>query len=106
MNRVISVILVVAASLFLSACKDSYTDELKVESNGIELADGTLINLAGQDAYNEQCASCHALDGNGTSAGSSLVGCATCGVLPPDACDTFALAFSAFFCKSSLRTYL
>ena len=79
MNRVISVILVVAASLFLSACKDSYTDELKVESNGIELADGTLINLAGQDAYNEQCASCHALDGNGTSAGSSLVGCATCG---------------------------
>lgn len=79
MNRVISVILVVAASLFLSACKDSYTDELKVESNGIELADGTLINLAGQEAYNEQCASCHALDGNGTSAGSSLVGCATCG---------------------------
>lgn len=83
MKRVIYLVLVVLSSFILAACKNSYEGELSgsTVTDDIQLEDGTLINIAGQQAYNEQCANCHAPDGNGTSAGTSLVGCATCGDL-------------------------
>ena len=83
MKRVIYLILVVLSSFILAACKNSYEGELSgsTVTEDIQLDDGTLINIAGQQAYNEQCANCHAPDGNGTSAGTSLIGCATCGDL-------------------------
>lgn len=83
MKRVIYLVLVVVSSFILAACKNSYEGELSgsTVTDDIQLEDGTLINIAGQQAYNEQCANCHAPDGNGTSAGTSLVGCATCGDL-------------------------
>ncbi|WP_369982486.1 c-type cytochrome [Thalassolituus sp.] len=83
MKRIIYLVLVVSSSFILAACKNSYEGELSgsTVTDDIQLEDGTLINIAGQQAYNEQCANCHAPDGNGTSAGTSLIGCATCGDL-------------------------
>jgi hypothetical protein len=83
MKRIIYLVLVVLSSFILAACKNSYEGELSgsTVTDDIQLEDGTLINIAGQQAYNEQCANCHAPDGNGTSAGTSLIGCATCGDL-------------------------
>ena len=83
MKRIIYLVLVVLSSFILAACKNSYKGELSgsTVTDDIQLEDGTLINIAGQQAYNEQCANCHAPDGNGTSAGTSLIGCATCGDL-------------------------
>ena len=63
---------------FLSGCQSEYSGTVGGASDG---GDGTLYgsyNPEGQSAYNQQCASCHGVDGNGTSVGSSLVGCATC----------------------------
>jgi hypothetical protein len=83
MKRIIYLVLVVLSSFILAACKNSYEGELSgsTVTDDIQLEDGTLINIAGQQAYSEQCANCHAPDGNGTSAGTSLIGCATCGDL-------------------------
>jgi mono/diheme cytochrome c family protein len=52
----------------LTGCDSQYSGEL--------VDDG--FNAAGQAHYVQQCSSCHGIDGNGTSVGPSLVGCATC----------------------------
>ncbi|MAD45929.1 MAG: hypothetical protein CMI02_05570 [Oceanospirillaceae bacterium] len=71
-------IIAVMAVITLSGCQTEYSGDVGGASNG---GDGTLYNAynpEGQRAYEQQCASCHGVDGNGTSVGSSLVACATC----------------------------
>lgn len=36
------------------------------------------LNANGRDLYNQQCASCHGVNGAGTQIGTPLIGCATC----------------------------
>lgn len=36
------------------------------------------LNTNGRDLYNQQCASCHGVNGAGTQIGTPLIGCATC----------------------------
>jgi len=40
--------------------------------------EGDGYNAVGYALYQQQCASCHGIDGNGTAVGPTLVGCATC----------------------------
>jgi len=64
--------------LLLSGCKNEYSGNVGGASNG---GDGSLpgiFNQEGKRQYDAQCASCHGVDGNGTSIGSPLVACATC----------------------------
>ncbi len=71
-------IFVILMSLVLSACINDYSGDVGGASAG---GDGKVIgpvNENGRREYIAQCASCHGADGNGTPAGSSLVGCATC----------------------------
>lgn len=60
--------LVLSLLAVLSGCESQYSGDL--------VDDG--FNAAGQAHYVQQCSSCHGTDGNGTSIGPSLVGCATC----------------------------
>jgi len=57
--------------LGLVGCDSNYSKELTDDG----------YNAAGHSAYQQQCASCHGIDGNGTSVGPTLVGCATCSSL-------------------------
>jgi len=69
-------LMIVAVSL--SACFNDYSGDVGGASAG---GDGRVlgpINENGRRQYIAQCATCHGVDGNGTPAGSSLVGCATC----------------------------
>ncbi|WP_420591176.1 hypothetical protein [Bacterioplanoides sp.] len=78
MNRGITGIFVILMSMALSACINDYSGDVGGASAG---GDGKVIgpvNENGRREYIAQCASCHGTDGNGTPAGSSLVGCATC----------------------------
>lgn len=63
-----AIFLVCTLAMMLSGCDSQYSGEL--------VDDG--FNAAGQAHYVQQCSSCHGIDGNGTSVGPSLVGCATC----------------------------
>lgn len=69
-SRALFLVLSLAASVttLLSGCEGQYSGDL--------IDDG--FNAAGQAHYVQQCSSCHGIDGNGTSVGPSLVGCATC----------------------------
>ena len=78
MRGIMGLIIAVMAVITLSGCQTEYSGDVGGASNG---GDGTLYNAynpEGQRAYEQQCASCHGVDGNGTSVGSSLVACATC----------------------------
>jgi len=81
MRAIAGVIVTFAALLLLSGCKSDYSGNVGGASNGGNGNYDYGYNPDGQRAYEQQCASCHGIDGNGTSVGSSLVGCATCSSL-------------------------
>ena len=62
------VLLALACLVGLAGCDKNYSGELADDG----------YNAAGHAHYQQMCASCHGIDGNGTSVGPSLVGCATC----------------------------
>lgn len=64
--------------LALSACQSDYSGDVGGNSAGDSGHQYNPANPEGKRLYDQLCASCHGVNGNGTSAGSSLVGCATC----------------------------
>lgn len=68
----------IAILLTLGACSSEYSGDVGGASAGEEFNPIGPINENGRQQYLAQCASCHGVDGNGTPAGTSLVGCATC----------------------------
>lgn len=68
MNLPRALVFIVMLLAALTGCDSQYSGDL--------VDDG--FNAAGQAHYVQQCSSCHGIDGNGTSVGPSLVGCATC----------------------------
>lgn len=78
MNRRITSIVVILMSLALSACINDYSGDVGGASAGGDGKVISQINENGRREYIAQCVSCHGAEGNGTPAGPSLVGCATC----------------------------
>ncbi|WP_370293857.1 c-type cytochrome [Thalassolituus sp.] len=67
MNNIRGLLLLLGLLTMLTGC-ERFSDDL--EDDG--------YNAVGHALYQQQCASCHGIDGNGTSIGPTLVGCATC----------------------------
>lgn len=69
--NLLKMLAVVTTLMWMVGCDKNYSGELADDG----------YNAAGHAHYQQMCASCHGLDGNGTSVGPSLVGCATCSSL-------------------------
>jgi hypothetical protein len=81
--------------LLLGGCNSDYSGDVGGNSGGNDGHQYTPANPEGKRLYEQMCASCHGVSGNGTSAGSSLVGCATCtsvGVLADEIARTMPIA--------------
>jgi len=52
-----------------------------VGENLFQLTNASTVSITGQDDYNNQCASCHGVDGQGGLVAVSMVNCANCGSL-------------------------
>lgn len=76
MNRLRLLIIVCLLST-IAGCQKDYNGDV-----GGASAQGNLDfgynNIEGGQQYSKQCASCHGVNGNGTSLGESLVSCASC----------------------------
>ncbi|ASP39421.1 hypothetical protein CHH28_12375 [Bacterioplanes sanyensis] len=82
-------------ALLLSACNSDYSGDVGGNSAGSDGHQYNPANPEGKRLYDQMCASCHGVNGNGSSAGSSLVGCATCtsvGVLADEIARTMPIA--------------
>ncbi len=73
-GRAVRTLLALSALGLLSGCMDDGYDGSVTESGDAAV----VVNEQGRAIYQSSCASCHGLEGNGTSVGSSLVACATC----------------------------
>ena len=72
-------LLVIALVLIVSGCEQGYDGNVGGASAGLE-GGGLAINEEGRKLYNQQCASCHGVSGQG-GAGGPVVGCAQCNSL-------------------------
>lgn len=73
-------IMVIATILILSGCEQGYSGNVGGASAGLDGEGSFVINEEGRRQYNEQCASCHGVSGQGGS-GGPVVGCAQCNSL-------------------------